>query len=300
MSVLNFPFFPLISCRELLNVSRTNVPTSYTNVVHRPDSSGQECTIIYKFSSTPMPLDDLSLAMAESLFEATQLLAEVDGNEDAPVRTQAVTIKGHFYDFDVGSDLYAEEGSFKLWHLGLVVQDLISMWRRFNLRECTFAFRTEGAVLLQGHLKNGPEPSAPREIPPDPYIIDQFGGFTKYFSYSETISYEATVLAVLDILDLGWNLMVAKRRSDVNIRLEDNYYTHTKAGIRIDVQAAEAGKFLLEYLLQAADAIASFGRTFEMRALQFVLALDDKPTAAGFVVSSESAAIVSTNWTATE
>lgn len=100
-----------------LNVSRTNLPATYTSVVRHHGSFVPDDTITYRFSDALMALDDVALALAESYFEATQLLSYAYGNENQPVRRQSLRIKGDFYDFDVGSDLYAEENSFKLWHL---------------------------------------------------------------------------------------------------------------------------------------------------------------------------------------
>ena len=247
-----------------------------------------------------MTLDDVALALAESYFEATQLLSYAYGNENQPVRAQDVRIKGDFYDFDVGLDLYAEENSFKLLHLRAVVRDLVGMWLQFNMRECTFTYRPEGAVLLQGHLKNGPGPSPPREIAPDPHTDEFSGDFVKFFSYGEPISYEATVLATLDMFNFGWNEMVAHEQSDEDLTLHTNHYSHDETGVRFELQAAVTGGFLLQYLLQAADAVASFGRTFDMRAMKFVMASSDKPKLAGFVVRSGLQAFPNPNLTATQ
>ncbi|KAL8824497.1 MAG: hypothetical protein Q9191_005021 [Dirinaria sp. TL-2023a] len=280
-----------------LNVSRTNLPATYISVVGHHGSSVPDDTITYRFSDGLMAFDDVALAVAESYYEATQLLSYEYGNESQPVRAQNVRINGDFYDFDVSSDLYAEVDSFKLWHLRTVVRDLIFMWLEFNMRECTFTYRVEGVVLLQGHLKNGPGLSPPREIAPDPHIDDFSGDLVKFFSYGERISYEATVLAAVDMFNFGWNEMVAHEQSDEDLSLRDQY-SYDKTGVRFEMQAAEPGGFLLQYLMHAADAIASFGRTFDMRALKFVLASVNKPKIAGFVVRSGLQAFPNANSTA--
>ena len=267
-----------------LNASRTDIPASYTNVV-RPRGSGRpEDTIVYQFSSASIASDDVALAMAESLFDAAQRLSEDSGDESLPLESETFHVYGNFYDFEIGSDLYAQHESFKIWHLRVIVQDISSLGRRFNLRECTFNYRSGGIILLQGHLKNARSPPSPREAAPDPYIDDFLGDYMKYWSYGPIISHEATALAMQDIFNYGWNEMVAKQQSDMRLHLQVDHYSYLKHGIRFEVQTAEPGHFPLEDLMEAAYAIVSFSRRFEMRALKFVLATAEKPRVAGFVV----------------
>ena len=238
--------------------------------------------------------------MAESLFEALLELGAADGDESKLVQGEDFRMRGDCYDFDIGSDLYAVQGTFKLWHLRTVIRDIISLWLRFDLRECIFSYRSKGAILLQGHLRNPPLPPSPREIAPDPYYESILNGAAKCFSYGPTVPYEVSAVIALETLIYGWNKMVANQQSDLELYLQGDHYSYSKDNVRFEVQAIKPGEFLLEYLLQAAAVIATFGRFFNPRAMKFVLGSGGKANVAGFLAKTGHGPISGTNRTATQ
>ena len=247
-----------------------------------------------------MDRDDIAIAMIESLFEGILELGARDGNESKLVQGEDFRMRGDYYDFDLGSDLYAEHGTFKLWHLRTVIRDIVSLWLRFNLRECIFSYRSKGLILLQGHLRNPSLGPAPRQIAPDPFYESTFGGTAKCFSYGPTVSYEILALIAWETLNYGWNKMVANQQSDLELYLQEDHYSYSKDNVRFEVQAVRPGEFLLEYLLQAAAVTASFGRFFDPRAMKFVIGSGEKANVAGFLAKTGHGPILDTNRTATQ
>ena len=247
-----------------------------------------------------MARDDIAIAMTESLSAAVSELGAAKGDESKLVRGEDFRMRDDYYDFDVGSDLYAEHGTFKLWHLRTVIRDIVSLWLSFNLRECIFSYRSKGVILLQGHLQNPSLLPPPREIAPDPFYESISDGSAKCFSYGPTVPYEVSALIALETLNYGWNKMVANQQSGRDLHLQEDHYSYSKENVRFEVQAVKPGEFLLENLLQAAAVIATFGRLFNPRAMNFALGSGGKANVAGFLAKTGHGPISGMHWTATQ
>ena len=264
-------------------MTRTNVPTSYTTMVHQHGLDIPNDTMTFNFYRTPMAADDVATAMVASFFEATQLLSLKFGDENQIVIQEEYINRDDYYELEVGADLYAEEGSFKLWQLRIIIQTIFSMSYRFNMRECSFSYRSMDVTLAQGHLKNPTARIPACEIAPDHYLKEIFGGYVECSSYGRRMSFEVVAVGMMHILNYGWNEMVKYGQSNIELLIPDGYYGYLMPGLRFEARAVNAGQFMLEYLLNAAYAVLTFGRIFHMRVLKLVINTAEHERVQGFV-----------------
>lgn len=266
---------------SLLNVTRSNVPASYTAQVHHPGFPDDAIT--FRFDSSPLAADDVYIALIDSYYLAAQQLSEQSGNELQLVKDESFKTESDYYHFDIGSDLYAEPGTFTLWHLKTVLWSIATLQHRYNLRECDFIYRSASGPLLQGQLRNPAHAPPPREVVADPHTDVIFGGSVRYSHYGDVISFEAVAVAVLYIMLEVWARMTQGEKSASDLHVPNDLYAYRTQGLRFEVRAAAAYTFRLDHLLNAACAVARFGRDFGMRALLFVMVSEKEKSFYGHV-----------------
>ena len=71
------------------------------------------------------------------------------------------------------------------------------------------------------------------------------------------------------------------------LHVPNDLYAYRTQSLRFEVRAAAAYTFRLDYLLNAACAVAVFGRDFGMRALLFVIVSEEEKRFHGFVEGRE-------------
>lgn len=225
--------------------------------------------------------------MITSFYQAAEQLSDQEGDQTQVVQGESFKTDSEYCYFDVGSDLYAEAGTFTLWHLKTVLWSIATMQYRYNMRECHFVYRSADGPLLQGQLTNPSQPPPPREVVADPHTDVLFGGYIRYSHYQNTLSFEAVAVAVLHIMTEVWSRMTQAKQSAPNLHIPNDLYAYRTQFVRFEIRAAVAYTFRLDYLLDAAYAIATFGRDFGMRALLFVMVSQEQRRFYGHVQKEE-------------
>jgi len=230
-----------------------------------------------------MAADDVYIAVIDSFYYVAQQLSDQSGNETQIVKDENFSIDSDYYHFDIGSDLYAEPGTFTLWHLKTVLWTIAVLQQRYNMRECHFTYRSANGPLVQGQLRNPAHPAPPREVVADPHTDVIFGGSVRYSHYGNVISFEAVAVAVFHIMLEVWTRMTQGETSASDLHVPNDLYAYRTQGLRFEVRAAAAYTFRLDYLMNAACAVARFGRDFGMRTLLFDMVSEEEKRFYGHV-----------------
>ncbi len=278
----------------ILNATRSNAPASYTTQIHHPRLPSD--TLTFDFDSPPLAVDDVYIALLDSFYSAAQQLSDQSGNPKGIVKDEHFRINSAYYHLDIGSDLYADPGTFTLQHLKTVLSTLITLQQRYNLRECTFIWRTPKGQLLQGELRNPAHPAPPREVVADPHTDVLFGGSVRYTHYGEPIPFEAVAVAMLSIMREVWARMTQAGKAARELHVSNDIYAQETPFLRFEVRAAVAYTFRLDYLLNVPYAVAMYGRSFPMRAFVFVMDSAEGRKFHGRVVKRDG--LSGGNWTA--
>ncbi len=196
-------------------------------------------------------------------------------------------MESDYYHFDIGSDLYADPRTFTLWHLKTVLWSIATLQHRYNLRECDFIYRSASGPLLQGQLRNPAHAPPPHEVVADPHTDVIFGGSVRYSHYGNVISFDAVAVAVLHIMLEVWTRMTQGETTASELHVPNDLYAYQTQSLRFELLAAAAYTFRLDYLLNAACAVARFGRDFGMRALLFVMVSEEEKRFYGLVEGRE-------------
>lgn len=81
--------------------------------------------------------------------------------------------------------------------------------------------------------------------------------------------------------------MTQGEKSASDLHVPNDLYAYRKQFLHFELRAAAAYTFRLDYLLNAACAVARFGRDFGMRALLFVMVSEEEKTFYGHVEGNE-------------
>lgn len=234
-----------------------------------------------------MAADNVYIALIDSFYLAAQQLSDQSGNESQLVKDESFKTESDYYHFDIGSDLYAEPRTFTLWHLKIVLWSIATLQRRYNMRDCHFIYRSASGPLVQGQLQNPAHAPPPRDVVADPHTDVIFGGSVRYSHYGNVISFEAVAVAVLYIMLEVWARMTQGEKSASDLHVPNDLYAYRTQFLHFELRAAAAYTFRLDYLLNAACAVARFGRDFGMRALLFVMVSEEEKTFYGHVEGNE-------------
>lgn len=234
--------------------------------------------MVLTFDDVPMDPDDVTMAMIGAFYDACGQLSGKRGQENEDVSAEFELDKPG-YSFAVGSDLWSEQ-QLQYSALKKIISTIFDLGRRFNMRQFTFTYYLVGQYLAVGHLKNSETPVPPREQALSGQTHWVTHGIVRYDDYGQLIDFELVALAVMHILEFGWNLMTRVHSSSDKIRSENSLFKYeigSPQGLRFLIQGPPDDLWLQD-ILDIGFSIALFGRLFYMQELDCLMLFSNPQT----------------------
>lgn len=253
-----------------LGVSRINAPTTiYDHIPHSPPD-GQYDTIRYKLLSTPLAAADVSYACVEGLYKASRILSVAQGDELSSMARDLHSIDDYM-DLDISADLYREQSEFKIWHTRAILTNIFQVGQLYNMREFYFDYwDSERHTLLQGHLKNGNNPTR-SAVAQDPQIYSRYSIIARYSAYRFDIPFDWVASSMMAALEFGWNRMLDRKQRQSDINLSGTQWADQSRRLGLFMTPAVDGQFSLQWFLNAVYSLHGFGRLYGMREMRWLV-----------------------------
>ena len=226
--------------------------------------------IVFNFNENPITVDDFNTAIASSYWAALLQLSRLAGDENGTVANSHFRFSDVYFDFDIGSDLYAHSDKFPLLYLKEIIGVFHRLGYTYNMRECTFRYSTrDDPNHLFGYLRNGPQRSPARVAPPfGTYSEHTPGGLYRFSNYRAPLDFDIVTRMMVILMDIAWTQMVRLRMPSTAIPIRKPF-NFEYSGVHLEINRMGADKLSLYELLDIAFGIVGFGRDFYLREMRF-------------------------------